>query len=228
MPIRLKPWQIITEFALSLHHTEDFISKARKDCYELMTQYGEACRTVDSKRYPIEKLNNSLSWQNFHRWPFENIYSFYVLIFPGFRHTALRELRFHLESSARAYHLDAEFGDKTYEEKVTILTIFKPRRTRKEMKILKALLCKKQYDKVKGRTPGFGELLSDVPDKEQLTSFYYELCDYVHLSEIVQTDPLRGFGLDLALKHPQYETDREMLVRTFENSKYLLLRALEK
>jgi hypothetical protein len=151
-----------------------------------------------------------------------------VLIFPGFRHTALRELRFHLESSARAYYVDAEFGDKTYEEKVTILTIFKPRRTRKEMKILKALLCKKQYDKVKGRTPGFGELLSDVPNREHLTSFYYELGDYVHLSERIQTDPLRGFGLDLALKHPQYETDREMLGKTFEYSEYLLLRALEK
>jgi hypothetical protein len=49
LPIRLKPWQIIAEFALSLHNTEDFISKAKKDYDGLLIQYDEASKTVDSK-----------------------------------------------------------------------------------------------------------------------------------------------------------------------------------
>jgi len=96
------------------------------------------------------------------------------------------------------------------------------------MKLLKALLCEKQYDKVKRKRPRFGELLINVPNKEQLERFYYELCSYVHLSEPTQRDKLKNFASNLLLKHPQYETDREMLVKTFEHSKYLLLRSLEK
>lgn len=49
LPIRLNPWQIITEFALSLHNTEDFISRAKKDYDELWIQYRKASETVFSK-----------------------------------------------------------------------------------------------------------------------------------------------------------------------------------
>jgi hypothetical protein len=166
--------------------------------------------------------------QNFDGW-LNNLHCFYMLIFSGFRHTALRELRFHLESSARAYYLDTKYDGKTCKEKVTLLTIFKPKKTEEDVKLLKALLSEKQYDSivVKGRRPRFGELLIDVPNREQLKSFYDELCNYVHLSQTAQTDELRYFAWDLALKHPQYETDREMLERTFGHSRYLLLRSLE-
>jgi len=101
-------------------------------------------------------------------------------------------LRFYFESSARAHYVDTKFGGKTYEDKDKILAVFKPmkRRTKEEMKIPEVLLCEKQYEKVKRRIP-FRKLLVDIPNREQLVNFYDELCDYVHLSEIAQTDALR-------------------------------------
>lgn len=153
LPFQYNPWQIITEFALRWHNSEDFVSKAKKDFGELHRQYNKACKILLSKGYPPQKLDNSLSWQNFHGW-LDNHYCFYVLIFPGFRHTALRELRFHFESSVRAYYVDTKFDGKTYEEKVRTLTIFKPmkRRTEEEVKLLQDVL-EKQYEKLKSGIP---------------------------------------------------------------------------
>jgi len=59
--------------------------------------------------------------------------------------------------------------------------------------------------------------------RKELRDFYDELCNYVHLSEESQTDALRDFGLNLALRHPYYEQDKEMLEKTFDYANFLLL-----
>ncbi len=167
--------------------------------------------------------------QNFYPWIAEGrFFCLYLLFLSGFRHTALRELRFYFETSARAYYIDREFNEKTYEDKIKLLNIFKPEKTEKDLELLQILLCEKQYKKATTIRPIFRKLLKDLPNKKELTDFYGELCNYVHLSEIAQTDALRDFGLNLALRHPEYEQFKLMLEKTFEYSKYLLLRTLER
>jgi len=222
-------WRKIAEFARSLGNTEDFISKARKDFNELLSEYAETCESISSK-YTAKELENSLSMQNFYPWAAHGRFlCLYELVLSGFRHTALRELRFYFESSARAHFIDTEFNKKTYEVKVRLLNIFRPEKKKKE-EDLQAILCPKQHEKATKRRPRFGELLKDLPNKkrDELKDFYGELCSYVHLSEIAQTDALGDFGLDLALRHREYDEDRKMFQKTFAHSKYLLLRTLEK
>ena len=224
-------WRKIAEFARSLGNTEDFISKARKDFNELLKQYAETCESISSK-YTAKELENSLSMQNFYPWVAHGRFlCLYELVLSGFRHTALRELRSYLELSARAYYIDTEFNNKTYEVKVKLLNIFKPEEAKTEdLKSLRAILCPKEYEKATKKRLGFSGLLKDLPNKkrDELKNLYSELCDYVHLSEKAQTDALGDFGLDLALGHREYDEDRKMFQKTFTHSKYLLLRTLEK
>jgi len=192
-------WEALSSFAHKLGVPEDFISKAKRDFKNLLSRYADVRRTVNRNCSP-EELDSSLSMQNFYPW-FENLFCFYLLILAGFRHTALRELRFYLESSARCYYIDSKHNKKGYEEK---------------MKILKNLRWKR-----------FKELLQDLPSekRKELGDFYNELCNYVHLSEESQTDALRDFGLNLALRHPYYEQDKEMLEKTFAYANFLLLKS---
>lgn len=222
-------WRRIADFARSFGVSEEDISKAKRDLYELRNRFAETHGTLGSK-YASEELDNSLSMQNFYPWRFSRFFLFYQLYLSGFRHTSLRELRFYIESSARAYYIDTEFCEKTYEDKVKLLNIFKPRKTEEDLKLLQTLLCEKQYEKVISKRLIFGKLLEDLANKKysELAEFYDELCNYVHLSEMAQTDALRDFGLNLALRHPEYESDREMLEKTFQYSRYLLLRTLER
>jgi hypothetical protein len=142
--------------------------------------------------------------QNFYPWAFEQrLICFYMLYLSGYRHTALRELRSYVESSVRAYYIDTKYHKTSYECKVKILEEVRWRR--------------------------FKDLLKDLPNKKRncLKSFYDKLCNYVHLSEITQTEA-RDPSLNRALIHRLYVEDKEMLEKTFGYSKYLLLQALER
>lgn len=58
-------WRRIAEFALGWGVSEDFILSAKKDFNELIDQYAETRRTVNS-RYTSKVLDNSLLMQNFY------------------------------------------------------------------------------------------------------------------------------------------------------------------
>ena len=193
-------WKLISTFALNLGISEDLVKKAKQDFNKLRNQYAETRKVVGSK-YDSEELNASLSMQNFYPWV-ENLLCFFELVLTGFRHTALRELRFYLEASVRSNFIDSKYPEKTYEEKLVGL---------------------KDVPRM------FKKLLRDLPEEKQkeINDFYHELCDYVHPSERVHTDALRDFGLNLALGHPEYERDRELLEKTFASANYLLLKSLE-
>lgn len=194
-------WKLISTFALNLGTSEDLITKAKQDFDTLLDRYTETRRFVSSK-YTPKKINNSLSMQNFYPW-LENLLCFFELLFTGFRHAALRELRFYLESSARSYFIDSKHHDKNYEDKLLSL---------KDL-----------------RGKWFINLVWNLSKekKNEINDFYHKLCDYVHLSEQSQTDALKDFGLNLSLGHPEYERDRELLEKTFDYANYLLLKSLE-
>lgn len=189
-------WLKIADFARSLSVSEEIISKAKRDYNELFGQFSKTVDTVRSK-YTKKELDNSLSMQNFYPWKFEErLICFYMLYLSGFRHTALRELRFYLESSARAYYIDSKYPKTTYKCKVNILEEVRRKR--------------------------FTDLLKGLPKKNKLKRFYDDLCNYVHLSEITQTDA-RDPSLIRARIYRLYEEDKGMLEKTFCYSKYLLL-----
>lgn len=195
-------WRKIAEFARDLGNNEEFISKTKQDFDKLMDKYIKLRRAI-GKEYHQKKLDTSISMQNFYPW-WANLLCFYTLIFSGFRHTALRELRFCLEASARCYYLDRNFANKSYEKKKSALNCLRWKKFKK--KLLNGLVLEK---------------------REEIGEFYKKLCDYVHLSEESQTDALRDFSLNILLSHPQYEKDREMLEKTFDYSSYLLSQCFE-
>ena len=197
-------WLKIAGFARGLGNSEDFISKAKKDFDEFISQFDETIRTVNSKYTPKE-CDNLISMSILKAWRFNfNLICLYMLILSGFRHTALRELRFYLEASFRAYYIDSKYHGMNYKHKV---------------KKLKKVSRKKNK-----------KLIADLSMEKrcEFLCFYGELCDYVHLSEISHTDALRDSGLNLSLSHPNYEEDKEMLEKTFGYSRYLLLQTLER
>ena len=194
-------WKLLSTFARGLGVSEDLITKAKQDFDSLLGRYTETRRFVSSK-YKPNKLDSSLSMQNFYPW-FENLFCFFELLLTGFRHTALRELRYYLESSTRSYFIDSKCHEKTYEDKLTSLKDLPRKR--------------------------FTDLLRNLSEEKNniITDYYHKLCDYVHLSEQSQTDALKDFGLNLSLGHPEYEKDRELLEKTFDYANYLLLKILE-
>jgi len=218
-------WNAISNFARSLGVSEAIVMKAKQDFKELLDQYTETRRLV-MKDYESEKLDASLSMQNFHPY-WANLFCFFELILSGFRHSALRELRSYLEASERSYYIDSRYNEQSYEDKVKLLKLFKARKTKEDMELLKTILSNKQQNKIREKIKS-GELLHGIPVKKQneLEKFYSDLCEYVHLSELAQTDALRDFSLNLALQHPYYEEDKEMLKAVFEYSRYLLLESL--
>lgn len=196
-------WQKIADFAQNLGNPADFVSKAKRDFDGLLSKCIEIRRAI-GKKFDPRQLNASISINNFHSW-FQNLCCFYILTFCGFRHAALRELRFYLEASARCYYVDRNFGEKNVQEKKEILRIFKEKRMRLEKDLLKDLKTQK---------------------RREVGKFYNELCDYVHLSEESQTDALKDFSLNILLSHPEYEKDREMFEKTLDYSSYLLSQCL--
>jgi len=94
-------WKALSNFARSLKVPKDLIDMAKEDFNEILDQYTETRRFVSKECSPTE-LDRSLSMQNFYPW-LANFLCFYELILSGFRHTALRELRYYLEASARSY-----------------------------------------------------------------------------------------------------------------------------
>ena len=214
-------WEAISSFAGNLGVSEKIITEAKLDFNKLLNRYGEILEI--SRKYTPEDLNASLSMQKFYPW-LGNFLCWFLLSLSGFRHTALRELRFYLEAGARAYYIDSEYGEKSYQDKVNILKfLFQPRKTKEDVDSLQLLSTEiRRKNGVK-----FKDLLRDLPREKQdeLNEFYRELCNYVHLSEQAQTDALSDFGLNIALKHPCYEKDKEMLEKTFEYSIQLLLKS---
>ena len=189
-------WNKLSSFAQKLGNSEKFIQKAKLDYSKVLDQYNEKRRFI-SRNFNPAKLNSSLLLQNFYPWR-ESLACFYLLIFSGFRHTALREVRYYIETSARSYFIDWKYPEKTYEEKV------------------------KKLHKV--RFNKFKELVQSLPVEKrvEINDFYGDLCNYVHLSEITQTDALRDFELGLILGHPEYEEDKEMLAKAVTYSCYML------
>jgi hypothetical protein len=199
-------WLKIAGFARDLGNSEDFISTAKKDFNEFVSQFDETIRTANSK-YTSKECDNLLSMSILKAWRFNfNLICLYMLLLSGFRHTALRELRFYLEASFRAYYIDSKYHGMNYKRKV------------KKLKLKKV-----RYKKNK-------ELLANLSreKRKEFLDFYSELCDYVHLSEISQTDALRDSGLNLSLSHPNYEEDKEMLEKTFGYLRHLFLQTLER
>ena len=76
----------------------------------------------------------------------------------------------------------------------------------------------------------FEKLLYGHPKRkrDEIKKLYANLCEYVHLSEESQTDALRDSDLNLALNYPCYQDDKEMLMKTFDCSLYLLSEGLKK
>jgi len=222
----MREWNAISRFSHNLGVKEEIIKKAEQDFKELLKRYSETREFVWEEHK--SKLNESLSMQNFQPW-WANLLCFFLLFLSVFRHAALRELRSYLEVSERSYYIDSRHHEKSYEDKVKILKLFKLRKTEEDITLLKTILGKKQESKI-GRKINFKELLWGIPPKKrnELVMFYSDLCEHVHLSEQAQSDALKDFGLNLALRHPCYKEDIEMLEKTFECSRYLLLKSLEK
>jgi hypothetical protein len=221
-------WDAISQFSRHLGVKEKTIKKAKQDFSELLKSYYETHEFVWEKHR--SKRNESLSIQRFFLWK-EKLLCFFTLILSGFRHAALRELRFYLEDSERSYYIDSRHYEKSYEKKVNLLRLFKPKKalTDEDKEILKAILGEKHEGKIRKRI-GSKELLSGVPKEKQdeFEKFYSDLCDYVHLSEEAQTDATSDSGLNIALGLRFYEDDIKLLEKTFECSRYLLLKSLEK
>ena len=194
-------WKTLSEYAKQLGVSKLMIIETKKDYDKLLEKYSKIRRSV-SLKYSSKNLDTSFSMQNFYPW-FQNIFCFFQLIMSGFRHVALRELRFLLEASVRAYYIDTHFPEKEYKSRVSKLKIFKKK--------------------------SFAKLIVSLPlDKQkELHGFYTELCDYVHLSEMIQTDALGDFSLNLALGHPYYKEDVRMLKKTLGLSQYLLMKSME-
>ena len=131
-----KIWSIISNLARELGNSEEFVKKTKLDYDELINRYTEIRRFVNKKS---RKLDASLSMQEFHRWGLTNFPCFFLLIFFGSRHTGLRELRFYLEASIRAYYIDSHYPKTSYDEKVKILNVFKPKKTLEDFKSLQTL-----------------------------------------------------------------------------------------
>jgi hypothetical protein len=194
-------WNVIKNLSHNLGVKEDTIIKAKQDFNKLFTRWKETQSEIKGK-YKSEKIEKTLSWSNFYSWR-DNFFCFFLLYLSGFRHTAIRELRFYLEASSRSYYIDTRHQEMPFNCKVSIL---------KEV-----------------RRKRFIELLKGLPKKrKEFKSFYDTLCDYVHLSEEAQTDATRDFGFNIALGLRFYEEDIKMLEKTFKLSSYLLLHSLDK
>lgn len=221
-------WNAISRFSHNFGVKLEIIKKAEQDFKRLFKRYYEIREFVWENHK--SKWNESLSIQRFFLWE-EKLLCFFTLILSGFRHASLRELRFYLEDCERCYYIDSWYNEKSYEEKVNLLRLFKPQRalTKKDREILKVILGEKQADKI-GKIIKLNELLRGVPSekRDELAKFYSHLCDYVHLSEELQTDATKDSGLNIASGLRFYEEDLEMLEKTFEYSRFLLLNSLEK
>ena len=173
-------WKALSDFAKKIGNPEQMIDMAKGDYDELLENYSKTRRSVSSK-YSPKNLDTSFSMQHFYPW-FQNIFCFFQLIMSGFRHVALRELRFLLEASVRTYHVDTEYPKEDYKSKVSKLEI-----VRKKNRFL--------------------DLIKRLPldKRNEINEFYRALCNYVHLSEMIQTDALSDFALNLALGHPYYK-----------------------
>jgi hypothetical protein len=195
-------WKALSSFSHDLGVKKESIKKAKQDFDKLFARWNETQSEV-KKKTELEKLEKTLSWPNFLFWQY-NLFCFFVLYLSGFRYAAIRELRFYLEASARSYYIDLMHQEVTYECKVSIL---------KEVRWKK-----------------FKDLLKSCPNgkRNEPNRLYNELCDYVHLSEEVQSDATRDYGFNIALELPFYEKDIKLLKKTFECSCYLLLKSLEK
>ena len=189
-------------FCKKIGNPEQMIDKAKGDYDELLENYSKTRRNVSSK-YSPKKLDTSFSMQNFYPW-FQNIFCFFQLIMSGFRHVALRELRFLLEASVRTYHVDTEYPKEDYKSKVLKLEIVRKKKR-------------------------FSDLLKSLPlyKQKEIKRFYKALCDYVHLSETIQEDALGDFLMNLALDHPYYQKDVKMFKKTLGLSQYLLMKSLK-
>ena len=198
----MREWNALSRFSQDLGVEEESIKKAKQDFGKLFARWNETQSEAKTKN-KSEKLEKTLSWSNFYFWR-DNLFCFFVLYLSGFRHVAIKELRFYLEASARSYYIDSMHQEITYECRVAIL---------KEVRWKK-----------------FKDLLKGLPKvkRNQLKSFYDELCDYVHLSEEAQTDATQDYGFNIALGLLFYEEDIKMLEKTFECSCYVLLKSLEK
>jgi hypothetical protein len=221
----MRRWNAISDFAHNLGVKEEIIEKAEQDFKGLLKRYHET-HSFFWKNYK-SKREKSLSIQRFFLWE-EKLCCFFTLILSGCRHAALRELRFYLEDSERCYYIDSWHEDKSYEEKVKLLRLFKPKLTEEDREILKVILGKKQEEKI-GKKIKSNELLREIPSEkqEEIEKFYSYLCDYVHLSEEAQTDATSDSELNIVLGQPSYEEDIKMLEKTFEYSNYLLSRISE-
>ena len=216
-------WKSISNFARELGISEKLIERAKLDYDKLVSQYAKTRRLVNRKFF--SKLDASLSMQEFFRWGFYYFPCFYQLVFSGWGHTGLRELRFYLEASIRAYYIDSNFREMAYNDKVKMLNIFKPYKLEEDLKSLQTLTGK-ELDDLKNKIR-FEDMLKGLPKRKEITIFYSDLCNYVHLSEQAQTDALRDNLLNIALQLPVYENDNKMLHKTFNYSIYLLLESLK-
>ena len=216
-------WKNISNFARELGISKELIERAKLDYNNLIGQYAKTRRLV-YKRVQPSKLDASLSMQEFYRWGFNYFPCFFQLIFSGLRYTGLRESRFYLEASIRAYHIDSTFREMAYADKVKMLNIFKPYKSKEDLKSLQTLTGQ-SLDELKNKIR-FEDMLKGLPQKKEITMFYSDLCNYVHLSEKYQTEALRDNLLNIALQLPEYEKDKTMLQRTFDYSICLLLQSL--
>lgn len=199
-------WNAVSSFARNLGVSGSIIAKAKQDFNKLLNKYHRTRGVVMEKHK--SQWDASLSIQRFFPW-WANLLCFFELELSGFRHAALRELRSYLEASERSYYIDSRYPEKSYEDKVKILRLFKSEKNGKKIK--------------------FKELLRGIPtiERNDIGKFYSDLCEYVHLSEQAQTDALSDFSLNLALNHPYYEDDVEMLEKTFDYTCYLLIESLK-
>jgi len=196
----MREWNAISSFAHNLGVKKEIIEKTEQAFNEFLKRYYKTREFVWENHK--SKWNESLSIQNFHFWDV-NFYCFFLLILSGYRHVALRELRFYLEAGARSYYIDSNHQEMSYNRKVLIL---------KEVRWKK-----------------YKELIKSVKEKrKELEKFYDKLCTYVHLSEEALIDATRDADFNRALGLPFYEEDIKMLKKTFKYSRCLLLQSLEK
>ena len=112
-------WKNISNFARDIGISEELIERAKLDYNKLISQYAKTRSLVNKKFF--SKVDTSLAYQEFFRWGFYYIPCFYQLILSGWSHTAIRELRFFLEVSIRAYYIDSNFKEMKYKDKVKTL-----------------------------------------------------------------------------------------------------------
>lgn len=112
-------WNAISSFASNLGVSEPIITKAKQDFNKLLDRYHRT-RGFVMEKYK-SRWNTSLSIQKFFPW-WANLLCFFELELSGFRHAALRELRSYLEAGERSYYIDSRHHEKSYEDKVKILS----------------------------------------------------------------------------------------------------------